>query len=63
MDIYKTGYSDEEKIDKENIGSVALCKGLGIMGAKSGNKFKPNKAVTRGEAAEFVIRMLSANAF
>ena len=61
MDIYKTGYSDEDKIDKENIGSVALCKGLGIMGAKSGNKFKPNRAVTRGEAAEFVIRMLSAN--
>ncbi len=61
MDIYKTGYSDESKIDKENLGSVALCKGLGIMGAKSGNKFKPNRAVTRGEAAEFVIRMLSAN--
>ncbi|MBR4341093.1 MAG: S-layer homology domain-containing protein [Lachnospiraceae bacterium] len=61
MDIYKTGYSDENKIDKENIGYVALCKGLGIMGAKSGNKFKPKSAVTRGEAADLIIRMLSTN--
>ena len=59
MDIYKTGYSDEKKIAKENIGAVALCKGLGIMGAKSGKKFKPNTAITRGEAAELVIRTLS----
>jgi hypothetical protein len=61
MDIYKTGYSDEKKIAKENIGAVALCKGLGIMGAKSGKKFKPNTSVTRGEAAELVIRMLSTS--
>ena len=61
MDIYKTGYSDEKKIDKENIGYVALCKGLGIMGARYGNKFKPNYSVTRGEAADLIIRMLSAN--
>ena len=61
MDIYKTGYSDEKKIDKGNIGYVALCKGLNIMGAKSGKKFKPNSAITRGEAADLVIRMMSAN--
>ncbi len=61
MDIYKTGYSDEKKIAKENIGAVALCKGLGIMGAKSGKKFKPNNAVTRGEAADIIIKMLSSS--
>ena len=61
MDIYKTGYSDEKKIKKENIGAVALCKGLGIMGAKSGKKFKPTTAITRGEAADLVIRMMSTN--
>ena len=61
MDIFKTGYSDEKKIDKENIGAVALCKGLDIMGAKSGKKFKPNASITRGEAADLVIRMLSSN--
>ena len=60
MDIFKTGYSDEKKIAKENIGAVALCKGLEIMGAKSGNKFKPNASITRGEAADLVIRMLSS---
>ena len=61
MDIYKTGYSDEKKIKKENIGAVALCKGLDIMGAKSGKKFKPTSAITRGEAADLVIRMMSAS--
>ena len=61
MDIFKTGYSDEKKIAKENLGSVALCKGLGIMGAKSGKKFKPNTAITRGEAADLVIRMMTAS--
>ena len=61
MDIYKTGYSDEKKIDKENIGYVALCKGLNIMGAKSGKKFKPTSAITRGEAADLVIRMMSVD--
>ena len=61
MDIYKTGYSDEKKIDKDNIGYVALCKGLNIMGAKSGKKFKPTSAITRGEAADLVIRMLSVD--
>ena len=61
MDIFKTGYSDEKKIKKENIGAVALCKGLEIMGAKSGKKFKPASAITRGEAADLVIRMMSAD--
>ena len=61
MDIFKTGYSDEKKIAKENIGAVALCKGLEIMGAKTGKKFKPKTAVTRGEAAELVIRMMAAS--
>ena len=61
MDIYKTGYSDEDEIDSANVGSVALCKGLGIMGAKAGDKFWPKSAVTRGEAADMVIRMLSVS--
>jgi len=62
MDIFKTGYSDEKKIDSENIGAVALCKGLNIIGAKSGKKFKPNATITRGEAADMVIKMLISDA-
>lgn len=60
MDIYKTGYSDEAKIGKDYIGSVALAKGLGIMGAVSGRKFKPTAAVTRGEAAQIVLDVITA---
>lgn len=58
MDIFKTGYSDEKKINKQYIGSVALMKGFGIMGAKKGKKFMPNAKLTRGEAAEIVFNLL-----
>lgn len=57
LDIYKTGYSDESKIAKGYVGPVALAKGLGIMKAASGKKFKPNAKVTRGEAAQILLNM------
>lgn len=55
LDIYKTGYSDEKKISKGYVGSVAIAKGLGIMKAASGRKFKPTAKVTRGEAAQILL--------
>lgn len=55
LDIYKTGYSDEKKISKGYVGSVALAKGFGIMEAASGKKFKPTAKVTRGEAAQILL--------
>ena len=58
MGIFKTGYSDEKKINTQYIGSVALMKGFGIMGAKKGKKFMPNAKLTRGEAAEIVFNLL-----
>lgn len=58
MKIFKTGYSDEEKITDRFIGSVALAKGYGIMGAASGKKFKPTAYVTRGEAADILLKTI-----
>lgn len=58
MDIFKTGYDDEASI--RNVGAVAILKGYGIMGAAKGNSFMPAKKFTRGEAAELVIKLLTA---
>lgn len=60
MDIFKTGFADEAKIDAANIGAVALVKGYGIMGAKSGNNFKPNAKLTRGEAAKIIFNLMTS---
>ena len=59
LDIFKTGFDDEAEIDPANIGAVALLKGLNIIGAKSGNSFKPNAKVTRGEAAQIIFNLLT----
>lgn len=56
MDIYRTGYDDEAEI--KNVGAVALAKGLGFMGAKKGNSFKPASSVTNGEAAELIMNFI-----
>lgn len=61
MDIFKTGYSDEEKISADKLGAVTIMKGMGIMKAKSGKKFMPGAKVTRGEAAEIVFNFLTKN--
>lgn len=56
--IYKTGYGDEGTIDSKYIGAVALCKGLGIMGAASDNNFNPKKNVTRFDAVDIILNFI-----
>lgn len=58
LQIFRAGYDDDDSIDDINLGFVALGKGLDIMGAKSGNNFKQYDSVTRGEAAEVILRMI-----
>lgn len=60
LDIYKTGFDDEADI--KNVGAVALAKGFGLMGAKSGNSFKPATVVTNGEAAELILKLMAWSA-
>lgn len=59
LDIYKVNYSDAAKVGKSYVGSVALSQGLGIWNIKAGSKFKPTKKVTRGEAAQIIVNLLS----
>lgn len=60
LNIFKTGFSDEDKITSSYIGCVALAKGLGIMDAAEEDRFMPGKGITRGEAAELLVKLLQA---
>ena len=61
LDIFRTGYNDEDKIDADKVGAVAILKGMKVMEAKQGNKFMPNAKLTRGEAAEIVFRFMTCD--
>lgn len=56
--IYTTDLKDHNKISKDDIGYVALAKGLGIV---SGHTFRPEEALTRGEAAQMIVNLLKAD--
>lgn len=60
LDIFKTGYDDEADIS--SVGAVAIVKGYGLMGAAKGNRFKPAQKVTRGEAADIIMKCLTTDA-
>ncbi|MGN1158023.1 MAG: S-layer homology domain-containing protein [Agathobacter sp.] len=53
--IYKNVYSDMSRIPRKNRGYAALAKGFGLVDS---NTFMPDGAVSRGEAAKMVLRML-----
>lgn len=56
--IYKTDFKDQNKIKSEDLGYVAIAKGLSIV---SGNYFYPSNSVTREEAAQMVMNLLMAD--
>lgn len=58
LDIFKTGFTDEKKIGKNYLGYVAIAEGLGLVSADSKGKFNPSKSLTRGEAADLLIKAL-----
>ena len=54
--IYKLNFADADKVQKENIGYVALADSLGILKADK-NYFNPDKEVTYAELAVSTIRL------
>lgn len=53
--IFVTGYTDEASIGKELLGTVALCKGLGVLQYGEDNTFGVDEKLTRAEAAKLVM--------
>lgn len=59
-DIYILDFSDAGEITGHLRGHVALAAGLGLIEPVDG-QFRPKAVVTRGEAAETLVRMLKSN--
>lgn len=53
--IYKTDFKDQNQIPKDDLGYIALGKGLGIV---TGSTFRPKDSLTRGEAAQIIVNFL-----
>ena len=56
--IFKTGFADENEIDQDLLGYVAIAKGLHIVNGSSDGNFYPKANVTRGEAAVMIYNYL-----
>ncbi len=59
-DIYKLDFPDAGDISEHLRGHVALAAGLGLIEPADG-QIKPKATVTRGEAAQCLVRMLQNN--
>ena len=57
--IYRTGFSDEDQIPEEQLGYVAIAKGLGVVRGDRSGAFRPNDGATRQELAVMLYRYLS----
>lgn len=54
--IYKLDFADADKVQKENIGYVALANSMGLVKADQ-NTFNPEREVTYAELAVSIIRL------
>lgn len=57
--IFTTGYYDEADINPEYLGSVALCRGMGVMSGDENNYFNPTATLSRADAAIIIYNYLS----
>lgn len=58
-DIYNVNFTDKDKITTENLGYAAIAQGLKFVTASSNNEFRPNENLTRAEAADMLMAILS----
>jgi hypothetical protein len=56
--IYKTGYEDENLIDPQYLGSVALAKAYGLLDAEKENKFNPKGNISRYDAVNLLLHYI-----
>ena len=57
--IFRTGFTDEAEIPEEELGYVAIAKGLGVVQGDRNGAFRPNDGATRQELAIMLYRYLS----
>lgn len=59
-DIFRCGYTDDAKIGKDYYNYVAIAKALQLFGNSKGNSFQPTTKITRGEAADILVKVLNS---
>ena len=59
--IYTTGYSDENTINPNYLGAVALAKGLELFSDQANNHFSPKNNISRREAVNLLFNFVKAN--
>ena len=57
--IFACGFTDEDQIPEEELGYVAIAKGLGVVQGDRNGAFRPNDGATRQELAVMLYRYLS----
>ena len=57
--IYAANFKDQNQISTEDLGYAALAQGLELVTANSSNEFRPTDKLTRAEAADLLVAMLS----
>ena len=57
--IFRCGFSDEDQIPEEDLGFVAIAKGLGVVQGDRNGAFRPSAGATRQELAVMLYRYLS----
>lgn len=61
-DIFRCGYTDDAKIGKDYYNYVAIAKALKLFGNGNEKAFQPTAKITRGEAADILIKVLNNSA-
>ena len=59
--IYNTGYGDENTINPDFLGAVALAKGLELFPAQDSNLFNPKSNISRRDAVHLLFNFIKAN--
>jgi len=60
-DIFRCGYTDDAKIGKDYYNYVAIAKALKLFGNGQEKAFQPTAKITRGEAADILIKVLNSS--
>lgn len=59
LDVFKSEYKDSSQITPSYLGYVVLADELGLVTNSSDANFRPQEALTRGEAAQLILQLLS----
>ncbi len=57
--VFQISFADKDKISEDNSGYAALAVGLKLLTCNKDNEFEPTRNLTRAEAADMILAMLS----